>query len=78
MVILAGTVTEGRIARRVLDIARGTGAQVIDQLNVPPPDQILLQVRVAEVSRTAISSSAPTSASPTRSGCAGPRCGERT
>jgi pilus assembly protein CpaC len=54
MVILSGTVSEGRIGRQALELARGTGAQVIDNLQMPPAQQIMLQVRIAEVSRNAI------------------------
>ena len=53
MVILSGQVTTAATAARALEIARGTGATVIDNLAIPPAQQILLQVRFAEVSRTA-------------------------
>ncbi len=53
-VILSGTVTDTRVARQVLALARATGAEVIDNLTAPPAQQVLLQVRVAEVSRDAI------------------------
>ncbi|MBW3660052.1 MAG: type II and III secretion system protein family protein [Gemmatimonadetes bacterium] len=52
--ILSGTLKEASVARRALEIAAATGATVIDNLQVPAPDQILLQVRFAEVNRTAI------------------------
>ncbi len=54
MLILTGTVSSVQIARQALELARGTGAQVVDNLQMPPAQQILLQVRVAEVSRNAI------------------------
>ena len=53
MVILSGQASAAAIAARALEIARGTGATVIDNLAIPPAQQILLQVRFAEVSRTA-------------------------
>jgi pilus assembly protein CpaC len=54
LVILSGSVTEAGIARRILEIAAGTGATIVDNLQVPPPQQILLNVRFAEVSRRAL------------------------
>jgi pilus assembly protein CpaC len=53
-VIVSGTVTDTRVARQVLALAQATGAEVIDNLTAPPAQQVLLQVRVAEVSRSAI------------------------
>ena len=53
ILIISGRVTDAGIARRALEIARGTGATVIENLNIPPARQVLLQVRFAEVSRTA-------------------------
>lgn len=52
--ILSGTLRQASVARRVLEIAQATGATVIDNLQVPAPDQVLLQVRFAEVNRTAL------------------------
>jgi pilus assembly protein CpaC len=52
-VILSGRVSTGVIARRSLDLARGGGATVIDNLTAPPAAQVLLQVRFAEISRSA-------------------------
>lgn len=54
LLILSGDVSEGSIAARALDLAGGTGARVLDNFQVPPPRQILLQVRFAEVSQSAI------------------------
>jgi pilus assembly protein CpaC len=54
VVVLAGTVTSGAVARRALELAAATGAVVIDNLIVQAQQQILLQVRVAEVSEAAI------------------------
>jgi pilus assembly protein CpaC len=53
-VILTGTVADTRVARQILALAEATGAQVIDNLTAPPAQQVLLQVRIAELSRTAI------------------------
>ena len=53
MVIVSGQASAAAIAARSLEIARGTGATVIDNLAIPPAQQVLLQVRFAEVSRTA-------------------------
>jgi pilus assembly protein CpaC len=54
-VILSGTVTDARTARQAVEVVRATGATVVDNLQAPPAQQIMLQVRVAEVSRNAIS-----------------------
>lgn len=53
ILILSGRVTDAGIARRALQIAQGTGATVIENLSVPPARQVLLQVRFAEVNRSA-------------------------
>jgi pilus assembly protein CpaC len=56
-VILSGSVGQALTAEKAVDIALkslGEGASVIDNLSVPDPGQILLQVRFAEVSRTAL------------------------
>lgn len=53
VLIISGRVSDAGIARRALEIARGTGATVIENLNIPPARQILLQVRFAEVTRSA-------------------------
>jgi pilus assembly protein CpaC len=52
--ILSGRVNSAFVARRALELAAGTGAVVIDNLQTPAPSQILLQVRFAEVSQTAL------------------------
>jgi len=54
LVIISGNVTDRVIAQRALQIAAGTGAMVIDNLQIPPPQQILLNVRFAEVSQRAL------------------------
>lgn len=52
--ILAGQVSSAQVARRARELAERTGADVIDDLAAPAPTQILLRVRFAEVSRSAI------------------------
>lgn len=54
LVIVSGSVTDRVIAQRIIQIAAGTGATVVDNLQVPPPQQILLSVRFAEVSQRAL------------------------
>jgi pilus assembly protein CpaC len=54
MVILTGTVSDARVARQVQALAAGTGATVINNLVVGADQQVLLQVRIAEVSRSAL------------------------
>ncbi|UCC24014.1 MAG: pilus assembly protein N-terminal domain-containing protein [Gemmatimonadales bacterium] len=52
--MLSGAVSSAFVARRALELAEGTGAVLIDNLQTPAPSQIRLQVRFAEVSRTAL------------------------
>jgi pilus assembly protein CpaC len=52
--VLSGRVSSAFVTRRALELAAGTGAVVIDNLQTPARPQILLQVRFAEVSRSAI------------------------
>jgi pilus assembly protein CpaC len=52
--VLSGQVSSALVARRARALAEGTGASVIDNLETPAPAQILLQVRIAEVSQTAL------------------------
>ncbi len=51
---LTGRVSSAFVARRALELAKGSGAVVIDNLETPAPSQIMLHVRFAEVSRRAI------------------------
>lgn len=53
-VILSGRVSEEFVARRAIELAQGTGAEILDNLQTPAARQILLEVRFAEVSRDAI------------------------
>jgi pilus assembly protein CpaC len=52
--VLTGRVSSALVARRARTLAEGTGASVIDNLETPAPTQILLQVRIAEVSQAAL------------------------
>jgi pilus assembly protein CpaC len=54
--ILSGRVSSAFVARRALELADGSGAVLIDNLQTPAPSQILLHVRFAEVSRSALNS----------------------
>ncbi|HEX7090453.1 MAG TPA: type II and III secretion system protein family protein [Longimicrobiales bacterium] len=54
-VTLSGQVSSAVVAQRALEVARTTGAQVIDAMQAPALQQVLLQVRFAEVNRSAIS-----------------------
>jgi pilus assembly protein CpaC len=53
-VSLSGTVKDPNSVERAVEIATGTGATVIDNLVAPPAVQVLLQVRFAEVNRSAL------------------------
>ncbi|MDX1494478.1 MAG: pilus assembly protein N-terminal domain-containing protein [Longimicrobiales bacterium] len=54
--ILSGRVSSAFVAGRALELAESSGAVLIDNLQTPAPSQILLQVRFAEVSRSALQS----------------------
>jgi pilus assembly protein CpaC len=53
-VTLTGRVRSPAVDRQAVDIAKATGAVVIDQLQSPPGRQVLLQVEFAEVNRDAV------------------------
>jgi pilus assembly protein CpaC len=53
-VTVSGTVKDPNSVARAVDIARATGATVIDNLVAPPAVQVLLKVRFAEINRTAL------------------------
>lgn len=53
-VTLSGTVKDPNSVARAIEIAKGTGAIIVDNLVAPPAVQVLLQVRFAEVNRTAL------------------------
>jgi pilus assembly protein CpaC len=52
-VTLSGSVKDPNSVVRAMDVAKLTGAQVIDNLVAPPAVQVMLKVRFAEVNRTA-------------------------
>lgn len=53
-VTLSGQVRDPSAAARAVEIAKGSGAVVIDNLSIPTAIQVLLQVRFAEVTRSAL------------------------
>jgi len=55
-IVLSGEVSEGRIAGHMIAIAESSqeGVTVVDNIAVPRPHQVLLQVRFAEVRRAAM------------------------
>ena len=55
-VTLSGQVRDASSANRAVEIARGSGATIIDNLATPDAVQVLLQVRFAEVNRSAVKS----------------------
>ena len=52
-VALSGRVPTANINQQAVEIAKGTGAIVVNRLQAPPAQQVLLQVRFAEVTRSA-------------------------
>ncbi len=53
-VTLSGTVKDPNTVARAVQIAQGTGAQIVDNLIAPPAVQVLLSVRFAEINRTVL------------------------
>ena len=53
-VTLSGTVKDPNSISRAVQMAQGSGANIIDNLVGPPAVQVLLKVRFAEINRTAI------------------------
>jgi pilus assembly protein CpaC len=53
-VTVSGTVKDPNSVARALDMAKGTGATVIDNLVAPQAVQVLVRVRFAEINRTAL------------------------
>ena len=51
---LSGQVRDASSANRAVEIAKGSGATIIDNLTTPDAVQVLLQVRFAEVNRSAV------------------------
>jgi pilus assembly protein CpaC len=55
-VTLSGTVHDRSVADRAVEIAKGSGANVIDNMSTPDAVQVKLKVRFAEVNRSAVKS----------------------
>jgi pilus assembly protein CpaC len=53
-VILSGQLRDPAVARRALELASASGASVINNLEAPTAELVLLRVRFAEVSRSAV------------------------
>jgi pilus assembly protein CpaC len=53
-VTLSGTAKDASAASRAVEIAKGSGATIIDNLTTPDAVQVRLQVRFAEVNRSAV------------------------
>ncbi len=53
-VTLSGQVRDASAAQRAVEIAKGTGAVVVDNLAIPTAIQVLVKVRFAEVTRSAL------------------------
>ncbi|MBA3498417.1 MAG: type II and III secretion system protein family protein [Gemmatimonadales bacterium] len=53
-VTLSGSVKDANSVARAVEIAKGSGAAVIDNLVAPAAVQVMLQVRFAEINRTAL------------------------
>jgi pilus assembly protein CpaC len=54
VVTLSGQVRDASAASRAVEIAKGSGATIVDNLTTPEAVQVLLNVRFAEVNRSAI------------------------
>lgn len=55
-VVVSGVVRDAIAARRILEIVRASGANVINNMMAPSALQVLLHVRFAEINRSAIKS----------------------
>jgi pilus assembly protein CpaC len=53
-VTLSGQVRDASVASRAVEIAKGSGATIVDNLTTPEAVQVLLKVRFAEVNKSAI------------------------
>ena len=53
-VVLSGTVRDAAVVRSALELADATGAQVVNNIQVPAPAQILLHVQFAEVTQSTL------------------------
>jgi pilus assembly protein CpaC len=54
VVTLSGQVRDASVANRAVEIAKGSGATIVDNLSTPEAIQVLLKVRFAEVNKSAI------------------------
>jgi pilus assembly protein CpaC len=54
VVTLTGQVRDASVANRAVEIAKGSGATIVDNLSTPEAVQVLLKVRFAEVNKSAI------------------------
>jgi pilus assembly protein CpaC len=54
VVTLSGQVRDASVANRAVEIAKGSGATIVDNLSTPEAVQVLLRVRFAEVNKSAI------------------------
>ena len=54
VVTLSGQVRDASVATRAVEIAKGSGAIIVDNLSTPEAVQVLLKVRFAEVNKSAI------------------------
>ena len=54
VVTLSGQVRDASVATRAVEIAKGSGAIIVDNLTTPEAVQVLLKVRFAEVNKSAI------------------------
>lgn len=57
VVVVSGRVSSSAIADKIMEVVKTSGAKAVSLMEVPPPPQgeILLQVKFAEVDRTALS-----------------------
>ena len=53
-VTLSGEVRDASVADRAVEVAKSSGATIIDNLSTPTATQVLLQVRFAEVTKSAM------------------------
>lgn len=53
-IVLSGEVRDPATVRRIMELAETTGATVVNNLQAPSPEQILLNVQVAEVNRSVL------------------------
>jgi pilus assembly protein CpaC len=54
VVTLSGQVRDASVANRAVEIAKGSGATIVDNLTTPEAVQVLLKVRFAEVNKNVI------------------------